>query len=734
MPTCSRAVRPVALPSIIFAAMFAAMFASGCRVDQEAARTSGPTEILWDTYGVPHIFAANDEELLYAWGWAQMENHGDLILRLYGRARGRAAEYWGEDYLDNDRWVHTVGIPARASEWVDAVEPEFASLYEAFVAGMNGYAEAHADRLGEDVKMVLPVQAEDPMAHLLAAIHYTFIVSPGAVQAASRAWGQMAERTGSGVTIAAPDGRVDLTAPEPVAGSNAWAIAPSRTESNHALLLANPHLPWSDLFVWMEGQLTSPSIDAYGATLVGLPLPAIAFNDRLGWTHTVNTFDGADLYELSLEADGYRWDETVREFETRTVDIRIKTEEGSVRVEPLTIRESVHGPVVSEQAGRALALRVVGLDQPNLWGQYWDMLKAQNLVEFESALSRLQMPMFTVMYADADGHIMHVFGGRTPVRPAGDWNWAGVVPGDRSETLWTEEHAYANLPRVVDPESGWLQNANDPPWTTTFPRALDPEAFPSYMAPRGMAFRPQRSATMLIEDESISFEEMLEYKHSTRMGLADRLLDELIPAARAAGGDAARAADVLEAWDRETDADSRGAVLFRAWWTEHAQRLGPAGTFATSWDPAEPTQTPDGLADSDAAAEDLASAARDIESRFGSLDVPWGDVNRLRRDDVDLPANGASGAYGVFRVTGYRDADDGKRVAVQGDSYVAVIEFGPTVRARSLLGYGNASQPGSPHRTDQMRLYSDKSLRPVWRTKAEVRANLRNSEAIRPQP
>ena len=189
---------------------------------------------------------------------------------------------------------------------------------------------------------------------------------------------------------------------------------------------------------------------------------------------------------------------------------------------------------------------------------------------FETTLKRLQLPMFTVMYSDRDGHIMHLFNGQVPIRGEGDFEfWSGYIPGDTSATLWTKLHPYEDLPRVLDPSSGWLQNANDPPWTTTFPGAITPDDYPSYMAPRQpMAFRAQRSARMLAEDEQISFEEMVEYKHSTHMELAERLLDELTFAARQQGRELARrAADVLDAWDRNADADSRGAVLF-AFWTQ----------------------------------------------------------------------------------------------------------------------------------------------------------------------
>jgi acyl-homoserine-lactone acylase len=213
-----------------------------------------------------------------------------------------------------------------------------------------------------------------------------------------------------------------------------------------------------------------------------------------------------------------------------------------------------------------------------MFKQWWDMAKATNFREFEAVLKRLQIPMFTVMYADREGHIMHLFGGRTPVRPMGDYRWRGIVPGDVSTTLWTSTHPFEELPRVVDPLSGWLQNANDPPWTTTFPAPLDASRFPPYMAPRAMSFRAQRSARMLAEDESITFDELIRYKHSTRLELADRILDDLMHVARASGNEASqRAADVLAVWDRCADADSRGTALFQSFVRELTRRAGGRG-------------------------------------------------------------------------------------------------------------------------------------------------------------
>jgi acyl-homoserine lactone acylase PvdQ len=180
-----------------------------------------------------------------------------------------------------------------------------------------------------------------------------------------------------------------------------------------------------------------------------------------------------------------RRDEAVRDRRTGSQGAHHECDGGA----EANLETSVHGPVVAEKPESARASwqgSTSGHGQ-----QYWDMMRATNLKEFETALARLQIPMFTVMYADADGHILHLFGGRTPVRTRGDWSmWQRPVPGSEPDTLWTRTHAYEELPKVVDPPSGWLQNANDPPWTTTFPAALNPAKFRPIWRPQGMSSGP----------------------------------------------------------------------------------------------------------------------------------------------------------------------------------------------------------------------------------------------------
>jgi acyl-homoserine-lactone acylase len=358
------------------------------------------------------------------------------------------------------------------------------------------------------------------------------------------------------------------------------------------------------------------------------------------------------------------------------------------------------------------------------------MGRARNFTEFLAAIRPNQISGQNITYGDRDGHIMVFYGGNTPVRSRGDRAyWSGVVRGDSSSTLWTSLHSFDDMPKTVDPPSGWVQNANDPPWWATFPVVVHPQDFPPYMASRTMALRPQQSANLLDADSSITWDEFLRYKSSTHMLLADRVLGDLLPAAKVSPTQGIRdAAAILERWDRSADSSSRGAVLFTQWWAEYTNRKRGQRVYATPWSEQAPRATPDGLADTATAVAALGVAADSIGKRYGAADVAWGQVYRLRRDGLDFAGSGAEGTYGVFRVLGYSDDPDGKLSASGGTSWVAAIEFARPVHAMSLVGYGNASRAGSPHRKDQLALFARKELKPVWRTRAEIQRHLEKRE------
>ena len=690
-------MRPIARHAV------AALLVLGCSGPSEQSTS---TEILWDTWGVAHIYAPNDAQAFKAFGYAQMQAHGNLLMKLYAEARGRSAEYWGESQLRTDRFVRTMGIPARAAEWYGAMSPVTRANLDAFATGVNLYASEHPDQIADSLKVVLPITPQDVVAHGQKIINFLFMF-----------FGQ----------VQLPDGLNNDFRP----GSNMWAISKQRSASGNPLLLGNPHLSWHDLYLFFESQVVTPERNFYGVTLVGMPTPAIGFNDHVGWSHTVNTQDGADVFRLVPRGSGYLLDGAERPYTTRIELLTVKVA-GGTRVDTLRVRESVHGPVFRDDSTGTFAVRVAGLDDPLAMDQWWKMGGAKSMAEFEGIVRQLHIPFFNVMAASGDGHTYYFFGGKTPRRTGGDYDrWSGPARGDSSALVWTDYLTYDELPHVMDPPSGWLQNANDPPWTVTWPLVFSPDSFASYVAPREMSFRPQRSALMQLADSSVTFDELVEYKHSSRMALADRLLPELLAAARSTGdADAQRAADVLEAWDRNADAGSRGAVLFSKW-VEQWFRTSNGRTFASPWRLDSALTTPNGLADPRAAAAALGEAARATVRDHGALDVPYGDVNRLRFAGKDFPGNGGAGdPFGIFRVAYYAPAQDGKADIVAGDTYYQVVEFSKPVRAKVLTAYGNATQPGSPHVGDQLELFSRKEMRDAWRTRAEVEAHLESRSAI----
>ncbi|MDB6168179.1 MAG: acylase [Verrucomicrobia bacterium] len=686
-------------------------------------------EILWDKFGVPHIYAQNMEGLFFGYGYAQMQSHGDLVLKLYGESRGRAAEYWGEkgggpvlfgsgSNLENDRWVRLNGAPERADQWLAQQSPEYQRCFAAFAEGMNTYAERHPEKLDPARRKVLPIRPVDSLLHVHKIVHFGYLSGMRTVESAAKA---LSGDAGAGAA----------------GESNAWAIAPSRTAAGHTLLLMNPHLPWGDWSTYYEAQLVAPGIGLYGSSQIGFPMLRFVFSDFLGFTQTVNSIDASDLYRLTLSPDGqgYVYDGAVRPFEQSEQTLRILQADGSFREERLVVRKSVHGPVVWDKGGVTLAVRTAGLDRPFMIEQYWKMALARSFPEYETQLKRLQVPTFNITYADRDGHIMCSYNGTLPKRATGDAKyWAGVIPGDTSATLWTEVHPYEDLPKVVDPMSGWVQNTNNPPWIGTFPGLLDPAKYPASIGGGQLSLRTMNSLRMLHDTPSMTFDELVAKKHSTHFELADRVLDDLLATAEKTGSDEAkRAAAVLKAWDRRCDNESRGALLFEAF---AGKFMGPAflsmKNFAVAPDWHQPLTTPRGLKDAALAVKMLEDAAAETIKRYGALDAPWGEFRRFQIGATDLPGNGGDGNLGVFRVTRYAPVAKGspKQKATFGDTFAALVEFGTPVRAQVLTSYGNSSQPGSPHNEDQLPLLSQERMRPALIRRADVEANLESRDAF----
>jgi acyl-homoserine-lactone acylase len=253
-----------------------------------------------------------------------------------------------------------------------------------------------------------------------------------------------------------------------------------------------------------------------------------------------------------------------------------------------------------------------------------------------------------------------------------------------------------------------------------------------------LALRPQLAIDMLESKQTFSVEDVIKLKHSTRLLLAERVKSDVIAAVRdsaEAPPEAREGADALDAWDNTVSADSRGAVLFQRFWELYSGVV--RSPYATPWDEAKPRSTPRGIADREAAVKQLAAAVRAVREQHGSERVAWGDVHRFQATNVDLPADGASGTYGAYRVMTFVNQPDGRRVAGHlpgrpspvgfGDAWILLVDFSKPGTAWSVLAYGQTTNQASPHSSDQMALFAAHRLRPALYSESDIKANTKRA-------
>lgn len=681
---------------------------------------SNESEIIWDKWGVPHIYSESTEGLFYAQGWAMAKQHGNLVLKLYGEARGRAAEYRGEKLAAQDRLFRTLGVPFIGKRNYDNSDEFTHHSYQAFIKGFNDYISVNKKQFKVENLAVYPAKPEDITAHFYRIL---YVVFAGRREISAKWPAQRASLLASNERVETPSEHGAQL------GSNTWAIGPNKSASGNAMLLMNPHLPWSDLFLFWESHFNSNSLNFSGITLVGIPGMEIGFNQYLGWSHTVNSIDLVDRYDLTLAGGGYLYDGKVKPFDIRTETMKIKQADGSFISETIQIKSSIHGPVIKANKTSALAVRIAGTDRTGSSSQYWKMMNAKNLKEFKSALSEHQMPYFNTMYADKQGDIFYISNGFYPKRKSGNYNfWQGLIPGDSSDFFWDKLYVVDDLPQITNPQLGAIQNSNDSPWTSTIPMTIRAKDYPSTMAwGESMDFRNQQSTRMLMSDDKITFDELFNYQQSTKLEMADHVLDDLIPMAKRSNNPILKkAANVLANWDKTTDAQSTGSVLFVEW-VNHSGR----NIFSDKWSAAKPWSTPTVLADAKKALENLEAASKSVIKKYGKLDILWGDVYRVKMGKYDAPANGHLGSTGSFRVLAYRKDKQDTYTAFHGDTYVTAVEFGEQVKARGLLSYGNASEDSSPHKGDQIPMFARKQWREIPFTREQVEQQKTFSQVLK---
>jgi acyl-homoserine-lactone acylase len=723
--------RPLAGCLVVLAALSAWWTAAADSPVSLAAQVT----IRRDTYGVPHILATTEEAAAFAMGYAQAEDHCRELVRRLVSARGEEAKYTGAG-VESDFESRRYGIHAGARKHFPELPPLMKQLLNAYAAGVNRYVEQRR----KELPAWIPVfDGVDVMARGRQEV-YRFAFNRGnairALQEKYPADGRTGKRTAPGPQDELAAAFRGSDCPD---GSNLWSIAGSRTTSGKPILLNNPHQPWAALY-W-EAHVTVPGkINFYGSAFVGRPVLTTGFNEHLGWTHTVNNIDLEDAFALPLDParpEHYVFDGKPMPLTKKEVAVEIKGADGSITTQRRTYWDSHFGPVVHRTRDKVFALKsAVADDFRPFEGSWYALSKATSWEAFHALLKRERLPMFNLGYADVDGNTFYLWNGLLPRRVDDGTDYRLDVPGGTSKYVWSGFHGVEELPQLLNPRGGYLQNCNDAPWWTSLRDPLDPGKYPSYVEPGvPLRLRSQMSLAMLEGQDRFSLEDVMRLKFNPRMLLADRVKPALVQAlkdVREPSDDLRSGLSVLEAWDNNTAADSRGGVLFQRFWDTYGGAIKQP--FAVAWDRKQPTKTPHGLADLKLAVKHLEAAVRWTERNYGAADVKWGDVHRIRLGATDLPATGADGAYGLFHVVVFRQAPDGKRVvgtlapgqplAGGGDGFMFAVEFSRPPRAYTLLAYGESSDPASRHSTDQAGLFARGQFKPARFTEADIKANL----------
>jgi acyl-homoserine-lactone acylase len=662
-------------------------------------------EILRDTWGVPHVFGKTDADAAYGLAYAHAEDDFGTIQDTLLAARGKLASVYGEDAAPNDYMVHLL----RIWEVVDAGYPRLdartRALCQAYADGLNHYAALHS----EDARPGLyPVRGQDVVAGF---VHKTPLFF-GLDKVLTTLFADEAPGTGPGA-----QGRV-LDPQEGLAlGSNAFAVAPSRSADGSTYLVVNAHQPWTGPVAWYEAHVHSEEgWDMAGGLFPGAPVVLHGHNRHLGWAHTVNKPDLIDVYRLEIDPEDpgrYRFDGGWRELEVREAPIEVSLLGPISWTFEREVLWSVHGPVVRRPHG-TYAIRFAGFGDVGAVEQWYRMNKATDVASWQAAVRALAVPMFNIVYADRAGNISYLYSGRLPVRAPGH-DWRGMLAGDRSETIWTEYLPFERLPQVHNPAAGFVQSCNSTPFQATAgdgnPR-LDAYE-PTLGIETHMTNRALRALALFGGDASITEDELLAYKFDMTYAPDSRmaeLVEQVLAAPAPTDPRLARAIALLRAWDLDTAPESEQAALAILAFTPWIRAYGEAVDTATLLDA-------------------LSEAAQTLETHHGRLDVPWGTVNRLRHGSADLALGG--GPDILHAIDG--NLTDGRLVGRTGDSLVLVVRWDAQggLTSRSIHQFGAATaDPSSPHHADQAPLFAARKLKDLWLDEADIRAHL--ERAYRP--
>ena len=711
----------LALPNCLFAQQLSTIETNRC---QEQAQQ---VTIIRDNWGIPHIYGKTDADAVFGLLYAQCEDDFKRVELNYIEKLGRLSEVKGASSLYDDLNIRLLIDSTEAIADYKKAEPWLKKLLVAYADGINYYLKTHPS-----VKPALLTHFEP---------WYPLLWTDGSIGAINTADISIAELknfySGNNTTSYAKPKDV-----EHQTGSNGFAFAPSKTASGNAILYINPHVTF---YFRPEVQVQSEEgLNAYGAVTWGQFFVYQGFNESCGWMHTSCNVDVADVYAEKITTKNkklfYAYDGKLKPIKTKIITLRY-LENNALKTKAITTYFTHHGPIMAKREGQWVSLKSHNRSMLSLI-QSWKRIKARGFEDYKTIMDLKQNTSNSTVFADNKGNIAFWHGNFVPIRDK-KLNWSKLQDGSTSATEWQGLHPVSETVHAYNPTNGWLQNCNSTPYTCAGENSPKKENYTPYMAPDGENFRGINAVRVLSKGSSYTIDKVIQDGYDTYLAAFEVLIPSLINAfdknvkpTDALYTQLVDPINELKKWDYRSNENSIATTLAIEW----AQKLTPSiqklYIEEGETDQVFNTKKMAATASATELLTPLSAVVNDLNKKFGTWQVAWGELNRFQRITSDIqqeyndnqastPVGFASALWGC--IPSYNSKyypNTKKRYGVGGNSFVCAVEFGTKIKAKSLLAGGESGNPNSKHFNDQLIMYTKGQFKDVLFYKEDVLKNM----------
>lgn len=681
--------------------------------------------IIRDNYGIPHVYGKTDADAVFGLLYAQCEDDFKRVEMNYIDKLGRLAEVNGLKDLYNDLLIRLVIDTADAIADYKTAPLWLKKILNAYADGINYYLYKNPK-----TKPALLTRFQP---------WYPLLWTDGSIGAISTG-GISVKEIANFYTDREQDGIGAVGYKEEIlTGSNGFAFSPKITASSNAILYINPHVTF--YFRPEVHMVSEEGLNAYGAVTWGQPFIYQGFNEHCGWMHTSSDADISDAYMEKLSRQGedwvYAYEGKQLPVKKKSIEIKVKTAAG-IETRIFDGLYTHHGPILAWRDGHHLSLRHNNRDTKGFM-QSWLRTKANSFEAFIKTMDMGANPSNNTVYADAEGNIAYWHGNFLPRRDP-HYDWAKPVDGTIAATEWQGYHPVEESVHLYNPENGWLQNCNSTPYTVAGKFSPKRTNYVDYLAPDGENFRGINAVRVLDKEKKYTLDKVIAAGYDTYLAAFEKTIPALIKAFEtkvfttdSMFADLLAAVDILKAWDFRSGEKSVATTLAIEW----GQKVSPA-IYQTrvngkpNADLVDKTNVFAEMATAEMLINPLREVISELKSKFGNWQVAWGTLNRFQRitgdienrfddDKPSYPVGFASSAWGMLpSYTSRYFPGTKKRYGVNGNSFVAAVEFGKKIKAKSLLAGGESGDPNSPHFFDQGEMYSKGKFKDVLFYKEDV--------------